>query len=220
MAEDLEQQLKAAREQGQLRAAQSKVKDLHHCIDQQEMELQQLRRSLEAKQHAEELLKAELKMTSTMHKALRPSKIGGVRHGWAGTLEGRPAGRHLSALHPQTSSLLPYDSRCARRHPHLRLASAMVCTLTLTQLQPATASLTFGYRQSSSGGRPRRKRRGDRRSRSPIRSRTHDFICAVGVCVCGQKRRQRARHCCRLAINLLTCPGSHMDGSIDGWVDG
>ena len=72
MAEDLEQQLRAAREQGQLQAAQSKVKDLRHCVALQEMELQQLRRSLEARQHAEDLLKAELRMSSTMHKAIRP----------------------------------------------------------------------------------------------------------------------------------------------------
>ena len=72
MADDLEQQLRAAREQGQLQAAQSKVKDLHHCVAQQETELQQLRRSLEARQHAEDLLKAELRMSSTMHKAMRP----------------------------------------------------------------------------------------------------------------------------------------------------
>ena len=72
MAEDLEQQLRAAREQGQLQAAQSKVKDLRHCVALQETELQQLRRSLEARQHAEDLLKAELRMSSTMHKAIRP----------------------------------------------------------------------------------------------------------------------------------------------------
>ena len=75
MAEDLEQQLRAAREQGQLQAAQSKVKDLHHCVAQQETELQQLRRSLEARQHAEDLLKAELRMSSTMHKAIRPPML-------------------------------------------------------------------------------------------------------------------------------------------------
>ena len=57
---------------GQLQAAQSKVKDLHHCVAQQEAELQQLRRSLEVRQHAEDLLKAELRMSSTMHKAMRP----------------------------------------------------------------------------------------------------------------------------------------------------
>ena len=39
MAEDLEQQLRAAREQGQLQAAQSKVKDLRHCVALQETEL-------------------------------------------------------------------------------------------------------------------------------------------------------------------------------------
>ena len=72
MAEELEQQLRAAREQGQLQAAQSKVKDLRHCVALQETELQQLRRSLEARQHAEDLLKAELRMSSTMHKAIRP----------------------------------------------------------------------------------------------------------------------------------------------------
>ena len=72
MAEDLEQQLRAAREQGQLQAAQSTVKDLRHCVALQETELQQLRRSLEARQHAEDLLKAELRMSSTMHKAIRP----------------------------------------------------------------------------------------------------------------------------------------------------
>ena len=72
MAEDLEEQLRAAREQGQLQAAQSKVKDLHRCVALQETELQQLRRSLEARLKAEDLLKAELRMSSTMHKVTQP----------------------------------------------------------------------------------------------------------------------------------------------------
>lgn len=119
MAEDLEQQLRAAREQGQLQAAQSKVKDLRHCVAQQETELQQLRRSLEARQHAEDLLKAELRMSSTMHKAIRPPS----HPDFASTPLHPPL--QSTPLHPLLAHLTARESGCRWPSRHCGTAAPL-----------------------------------------------------------------------------------------------
>ena len=119
MAEDLEQQLRAAREQGQLQAAQSKVKDLRHCVAQQETELQQLRRSLEARQHAEDLLKAELRMSSTMHKAIRPP----IHPDFASTPLHPPL--ISTPLHPLLAHLTARESGCRWPSRHCGTAAPL-----------------------------------------------------------------------------------------------
>ena len=145
-AEDLEQQLRAAREQGQLQAVQSQVKDLHHCVVQQEAELQQLRRSLEARQHTEDQLKAEIRMSSTMHKAIRPSlhrlctaSAPPLPPASATTSATAPAPVSCSAPHSSSGRRerrrepVPFTSALPRRHIAYTASSSASCP----QLSPS-----------------------------------------------------------------------------------
>ena len=59
--EDLEQQLRNARQAGQLQAAKSEVKDLNSCLVRQEAELDELRQALRKKQQSEASLRKELR---------------------------------------------------------------------------------------------------------------------------------------------------------------